>query len=97
MRKDSIFRIYSMTKAITAVAVMTLHEEGRFILLDPISNYLPEFSEMKKCAVEKTDPVTGRRTGYTVPAEPAITILTLLRPPSGLTYGALMPHDEKGG
>jgi CubicO group peptidase (beta-lactamase class C family) len=95
MRKDSIFRIYSMTKAITAVAVMTLNEEGRFILLDPISNYLPEFAEMK-VAVEKIDPVTGRRTGYTVPAERPITILDLLRHTSGLTYGALMPHDEKG-
>jgi CubicO group peptidase (beta-lactamase class C family) len=95
MRKDSIFRIYSMTKAITAVAVMTLYEEGFFALTDPVSKYLPEFAEMK-VAVEKTDPVTGRRTAYTVPAERPITILDLLRHTSGLTYGNLVPHDEKG-
>lgn len=95
MRKDSIFRIYSMTKAITAVAVMTLYEEGKFSLADPVSRYLPEFAEMK-VAVEKTDPITGRRTAYTVPAERPITILDLLRHTSGLTYGGLAPHDEKG-
>jgi CubicO group peptidase (beta-lactamase class C family) len=95
MRKDSIFRIYSMSKAITAVAVMTLYEEGKFSLTDPVSKYLPEFAEMK-VAVEKTDPVTGGRTAYTVPAERPITILDLLRHTSGLSYGGVAPRDEKG-
>ena len=40
MRQDSIFRIYSMTKAVTGVAVMMLHEEGRFFLNEPVSKYL---------------------------------------------------------
>ena len=44
MRKDAIFRIYSMTKAVTAVSAMMLWEEGRFQLGDPISKYLPEFA-----------------------------------------------------
>ena len=42
MREDTIFRIYSMSKPITSVAVMTLFEEGRFFLKDPVSKYLPE-------------------------------------------------------
>jgi len=92
MRKDAIFRIYSMTKAITGVAVMTLYEEGRFSLTDPVSNYLPEFKDMK-VAVEKTD-AGGARTMYTVPAERPITIRDLLRHTSGLSYAG--PKDEKG-
>ena len=46
MREDTIFRIYSMSKPITSVAVMTLFEEGRFFLKDPISKYLPELGGM---------------------------------------------------
>ena len=46
MTTDSMFRIYSMTKPITAVAVMMLHEEGRFRLDDPVSKYLPEFKDV---------------------------------------------------
>ena len=47
MRTDSIFRICSMSKPITSVAVMILYEEGRFELSDPVSDYLPEFKHMK--------------------------------------------------
>ena len=47
MEKDTIFRIASMTKPITSVALMMLHEEGHFLLTDPISKWLPEYSEMK--------------------------------------------------
>ncbi|MBI4903659.1 MAG: beta-lactamase family protein [Acidobacteria bacterium] len=47
MRKDSIFRIYSMTKAVTGVAVMMMYEEGKFFLTDPVSKYLPEFKDRK--------------------------------------------------
>lgn len=50
MRNDAIFRIYSMTKAVTAVAAMMLWEEGRFGLNDPISKYLPEFAEVSQKA-----------------------------------------------
>jgi CubicO group peptidase (beta-lactamase class C family) len=93
MRKDSIFRMYSMTKAVTAVAAMTLYEEGRFSLHDPIAKFLPEFKTMK-VAVDQTDPVTGHRTYYTVPAERPITILDLMRHTSGLNYAG--PKDENG-
>jgi len=47
MTERSLFRIYSMTKAVTAVAAMMLHDEGRFRLDDPVSKYLPEFATVK--------------------------------------------------
>jgi CubicO group peptidase (beta-lactamase class C family) len=79
MAKDAIFRIYSMTKPITSVAAMMLWEEGRFLLSDPVANYLPEFSAMT-VAVERGAEIER------VPAERAITIQDLLRHTSGLTY-----------
>ncbi|MEO6724861.1 MAG: serine hydrolase domain-containing protein, partial [Blastocatellia bacterium] len=93
MRKDALFRIYSMTKAITGVATMMLYEENKFALTDPVSKYLPELGAMK-VAVDKKDPVTGKRTYYVVPAEREITIRDLLRHTSGLDYQG--PRDEKG-
>src|SRR5262245_58548820 len=94
MTKDTIFRIFSMTKAVTGVAVMMLYEEGKFALTDPVSRYLPEFASMR-VAIEKTDSVSGKTVlSNTVPAERQITILDLLRHTSGLNYTG--PHDEKG-
>jgi CubicO group peptidase (beta-lactamase class C family) len=79
MAKDTIFRIYSMTKPITSVAAMMLWEEGRFLLGDPVAKYLPEFSD-PTVAVERGEDIER------VPAERAITIQDLLRHTSGLTY-----------
>ena len=45
MHRDSIFRIYSMTKPIVSVALMQLVEQGRVLLRDPVSKYLPEFAD----------------------------------------------------
>jgi CubicO group peptidase (beta-lactamase class C family) len=92
MRKDAIFRIYSMTKAVTGVAVMMLYEEGKFVLTDPVSKFLPELGGLR-VAVDKKDPVTGKRIYYTVPSERDMTILDLLRHTSGLDYQG--PRDEK--
>ena len=92
MRKDAIFRIYSMTKAVTGVAAMMLYEEGKFTLTDPVSKYLPELGGLK-VAVDKKDPTTGKRIYYTVPSERDMTILDLLRHTSGLDYPG--PRDEK--
>ena len=60
MREDTIFRIYSMSKPITSVAVMTLFEEGRFFLNDPVSKYMPELGGMSvivEGVVESNGPV----------------------------------------
>jgi CubicO group peptidase (beta-lactamase class C family) len=83
MGRDAIFRICSMTKPITSTAVMMLLEEGRLLLDDPVSVYLPEFSEMKVLGDD----------GKTYPAKRQITIRDLLRHTSGLTY----PWNEKLG
>ena len=94
MREDAIFRIYSMTKAVTGVAAMMLFEEGAFALADPVSNFIPEFREMR-VAVESPDPVTGKMvlTG-SVPATRPITVLDLMRHTAGFNYAG--PHDAKG-
>ncbi|MEJ2583106.1 MAG: serine hydrolase [Acidobacteriota bacterium] len=86
MAKDSIFRIYSMSKPITSVAVMLLYEEGRFLLSDPVSRYLPEFKDIE-VGVEAIDEETGQKVLKTVPVDREVTIRDLLRHTSGLTYG----------
>ena len=85
MQKDSIFRIYSMTKPITGAAVLMLTEEGKLRLSDPISEYLPVLKN-PKVMVETVD-AQGRRATSTVPANREITIQDLLRHTSGITYG----------
>jgi CubicO group peptidase (beta-lactamase class C family) len=85
MRKDTIFRIYSMTKPVTGVAVMMLVEQGRIRLSDPVSDYLPALKH-PGVMTETTD-AQGRRVVSTVPASREITIEDLLRHTSGITYG----------
>ena len=80
MQRDSLFRICSMTKPITSTAVMMLYEEGRFLLEDPISKYLPEFKNPRVLV----KPATGK--SYSIPGTHEITIRDLLRHTSGLTY-----------
>jgi CubicO group peptidase (beta-lactamase class C family) len=77
MTTRSLFRIYSMTKALTAVAAMMLHEEGRFQLDDPVSKYLPEFKDV---VVQADGAATPR------PAARAITVADLLLHTSGLSH-----------
>ena len=85
MQTDSMFRLCSMTKPITAAAVMILYEEGRFALSDPVSDYLPEFKHMKVLdppwPQDKTSP-----PGSLVDAKRPITIFNLLTHTAGLTY-----------
>src|SRR5205085_11677081 len=47
LQKDSIFRIYSMSKPVTGVAMMMLYEEGKWRLDDPVARYIPEFAKLK--------------------------------------------------
>jgi CubicO group peptidase (beta-lactamase class C family) len=86
MTKDAIFRIYSMTKPFTSVALMMLVEEGRLALTDPVAKYLPQLGKLQ-VGVEKIDPAAGTATFSTRRAERDITIQDLLRHTSGLTYG----------
>ena len=77
MTETSLFRIYSQSKTVTAVAVMMLHEEGRFQLYDPVSKYLPEFDQVK---VVRAPGATPR-----APTRPT-TIRDLLLHTSGLSH-----------
>ena len=83
MGEDTLFRIYSMTKPLTSVAIMMLYEEGHFQLDDPIARYLPMFAEM--CVFNGGD----LEHYETVAANNPITFRHLLTHTAGLTYGFL--------
>jgi CubicO group peptidase (beta-lactamase class C family) len=85
MTADTIFRIYSMSKAVTSVAAMMLVEDGKLALDDPVAKYIPAFAHVK-VGVEKTDE-DGKSTLALEPLQRPITIEDLLRHTSGLTYG----------
>ena len=85
MARDSIFRIYSMTKPIVSVAAMMMVEEGTLMLETPVSRYIPSFANLR-VGVEKTE-ANGSKTLELVPARRQMTIQDLLRHSSGLTYG----------
>lgn len=82
MTADAIFRIASMTKPVTSVAVMMLYEEGHFRLGDPIGQYLPALDSLQ--VLEATD-TPGQRYRR-VPTERPVTIRHLLTHTSGITY-----------
>ena len=86
MKTDAIFRIASMSKPITSVAVMMLVEEGKIQLLDPVSHYLPEFKGVQ-VGIEKLNTTTGNSELSGEPPRQEMTIQDLLRHTSGLTYG----------
>lgn len=96
MKPDAVFRIFSMTKPVTSVAVMMLAEEGKIDLLAPAAQYLPELKEMK-VGVEKADPATGKPTLTLEPAARPMTVQDLLRHTSGFIYGPFgntLVHQE---
>jgi CubicO group peptidase (beta-lactamase class C family) len=85
LKKDAICRIASQTKAITSVAVMMLYEEGKLLLSDPVSKYIPEFKNPKVL-----DKFNEADTTYTtVPAKREITIHDLLTHTSGIAYAQI--------
>tara|TARA_R110002153_G_scaffold30015_1_gene91972 strand:+ start:8853 stop:10076 length:1224 start_codon:yes stop_codon:yes gene_type:complete len=81
MSEDTIFRIYSMSKPITAVAAMTLWEQGKFHMFDPIAKYLPEFTNMKVYVSGSGDDMVLED------AKSPIRIIDLFMHTSGLSYG----------
>ena len=82
MREDAIFRIYSMTKPLTAMALLMLLEEGKIALDDPVHRYIPGFEHLRVATGGDLE------SGFTsVPSKQPMTVLDLLRHTSGLTYG----------
>ena len=77
LTKDALFRIFSMTKPITAAAAMILYEEGRFQLSDPVSKFVPEFENLTVLGDD----------GVIRPAENEMTMQQLLSHTAGLSYG----------
>jgi CubicO group peptidase (beta-lactamase class C family) len=85
LQKDGIFRIASQTKAITSVAIMILFDEGKLLLTDPVSQYIPSFK--KQSVLVKFNPADTSYT--TVPASREVTIKDLLTHTSGLGYAQI--------
>jgi len=99
MTKETLFRLASSSKPVTAVAVLILLEEGKLKLTDPVSKYIPEFKNARVMmeAERSPEPMVDRppsaeRT-YTVPADREITIIDLLTHTSGLASGGLANNE----
>lgn len=88
MKTDTLFRIASMTKPITSVAVMMLYEEGKLLLTDPVSKFIPAFKSSRVLEGAATEPVPARR---------GINLRDLLAHRSGITYGFINGGPVGGG
>jgi CubicO group peptidase (beta-lactamase class C family) len=82
---DAIYRLASMTKPVTSVAIMMLVEEGKLLLSDPVSRFIPAFREMR--VIAPASATTSGDDAGTVPARRQITIEDLITHRSGLVYG----------
>jgi CubicO group peptidase (beta-lactamase class C family) len=82
MQEDALFRIYSMTKPITSVAIMMLLEEGHFNLFDPVAKFIPAFAKTKVCVGSG---VAGMQL---IDQQPQMNLHHLLTHTSGLSYGS---------
>jgi len=87
MTKDAIFRIYSMTKPVTGVAMLMLYEEGKWRLDDPVSRYIPEFAKLTVYTGENPD-----GTPTVEPARRSMTMRELMTHTAGLGYGLVGGH-----
>ncbi|MBE3109667.1 MAG: beta-lactamase family protein [Acidobacteria bacterium] len=84
MPADAIFRIASQSKAVTSAAVMILFEEGKLLLDDPVSKYIPEFKDTTVAVPEAAKKGPGYKI---VPAKRPITVRDLLTHTAGISYG----------
>jgi CubicO group peptidase (beta-lactamase class C family) len=82
---QTIFRLFSMTKAITSVVAVQLLDEGKFKLDDPVAKYIPSFANVKVGVEKKAE--DGTKTLELVPPNRPPTLLDLMRQTSGITYG----------
>ncbi len=87
VQRDSLFRIYSMTKPITGVAMMMLYEEGKWRLDDPVSRYIPEFARLQVYAGDNPD-----GTMKTEAARRSMTMRELMTHSAGLGYVLSQTH-----
>ena len=94
MPKDALFRIYSMSKAVTGVAVMILHEKYGFSLRTPASKWIPALGD-QKVAVWSVDPGTGDPSLELAPSNRDMTVQDLLTHTAGISYGG--PRNAQGG
>jgi CubicO group peptidase (beta-lactamase class C family) len=83
---DTLYRIYSMTKPITSVALMMLYEEGAFLMENPVSRWLPEFADLQVWTGGTADAPETR------PLQSPLTVHHVLTHTSGLTYGFQFTH-----
>ena len=90
MTRDTVFRIYSMTKPITSIALMQLYEQGKFQLFEPVSRYIPAYGETKVLSG------LGYLGKQYLPQDPPMSIHHLLTHTAGLSYGFFLdtPIDE---
>lgn len=103
MPKNAVFRIASMTKPVTGVAIMMMMEEGKLRITDPVSKFIPEFKEMRVAVAMPAQgappPAAGQGPAalrfYTVPADRQITIRDLLTHTSGLASGPMGNSDVR--
>lgn len=89
MRRDAIFRMASMSKPVTGVAILMLMEEGKVRLSDPVSRFIPEFTNTQVAVIDESRPTPRGQLPnyYTMPAEREITVRDLLTHTSGLGSG----------
>lgn len=108
MRTDSVFRIASMSKPVTAVAILMLVEEGKLRLEDPLSRFIPAFKDVKVAVAQARPPGAPANAAppyYTVPVERPVTVLDILTHTSGISSGPigntaakdLLDNRRKGG
>ncbi len=90
LREDTLFRIYSMTKPVTAVAMMVLHDQGLWRPEDPIAKFIPAFADAKVFVGLNDD-----GSPKTVPADHAPTVGELMTHTAGLTYGSTQEPLDK--
>lgn len=86
MRRNSVFRLAAMTRPIVCAAALTLVEDGRLALSDPVEQFIPEFGHLQ-VGSEIVDVSTGQRRLELEPAQRTMTVHDLFRHTSGLTYG----------
>jgi CubicO group peptidase (beta-lactamase class C family) len=87
MQPDTLFRIASMTKPVTSLAIMMLAEQGKLAVTDPVSKYIPEYKEMRV--------LKSAGDAETIPAAREITISHLLTHTSGIAYGFTGPESYR--